>query len=137
MKKSIFILLTVMVFASLAMAQVTYTGPGVTGNPIGATVPIDKLGAHQNGGRGCAGCHAPHSGAAGGGGNAATNAVAFNDPLSGSNALFGQDVTPLLGYSITFGGGFVEALPGEAAAYGTQEDELRQITMCLACHDGV
>ena len=46
-------------------------------------------------------------------------------------------MTPLLGLSITFGGGFVEALPGEAAAYSTQEDELRQITMCLACHDGV
>ena len=46
---------------------------------VGST-GMDVLGAHNNGGRGCAGCHAPHSGAAGGGGNAATNAAAFNDP---------------------------------------------------------
>ena len=129
MKKLFFVVFVVVIAAGMAAAQTYTQGSGLTG--------YDILGAHQNGGRGCAGCHAPHSGAAGGGGNAATNAVAFNDPLSGSNALFGQDVTPLLGYQITFGGGFVEALPGEAAAYGTQEDELRQITMCLACHDGV
>ena len=128
MKKLFFVLFVVVFAAGMAAAQYTQ-GSGLTG--------YDILGAHQNGGRGCAGCHAPHSGAAGGGGNAATNAVAFNDPLSGSNALFGQDVTPLLGLSITFAGGLVEALPGEAAAYTTQEDELRQITMCLACHDGV
>jgi hypothetical protein len=97
---------------------------------------IDVLGAHNNGGRGCAGCHAPHSGAAGGGGNAATNAAAFNDPLSGSNALFGQDVTPLYGVPLTFGNGYVEALPSQAAAYTTNQDELRGIMMCLACHDG-
>jgi hypothetical protein len=129
MKKLFFVMFVVVIAAGMAAAQTYTQGSGLVG--------YDILGAHQNGGRGCAGCHAPHSGAAGGGGNVATNAVAFNDPLSGSNALFGQDVTPLLGYSITFGGGFVEALPGEAAAYGTQEDELRQITMCLACHDGV
>ena len=29
----------------------------------------DVLGAHNNGGRGCAGCHAPHSGGAGSGGD--------------------------------------------------------------------
>ena len=52
------------VFASLAMAQTYTKGTGLTG--------IDKLGAHQNGGRGGTGCHAPHSGAAGAGGNAIT-----------------------------------------------------------------
>ena len=128
MKKLFFVMLVVLIAAGIAAAQNYTSGTGLTG--------IDILGAHQNGGRGCAGCHAPHSGAAGGGGNVATNAAAFNDPLSGSNALFGQDVTPLLGLSITFAGGLVEALPGEATAYSTQEDELRQITMCLACHDG-
>src|SRR5438445_744727 len=118
MKKLFFVLFVVVIAAGMAGAQggSTYT------QGVGLPMTYDILGAHQNGGRGCAGCHAPHSGAAGGGGNAATNAVAFNDPLSGSNALFGQDVTPLLGYQITFGGGFVEALPGEAAAYSTQED---------------
>ena len=129
MKKLFFVLFVVVIAAGIAAAQTYTQGSGLTG--------YDILGAHQNGGRGCAGCHAPHSGAAGGGGNAATNAVAFNDPLSGTEALFGQDVTPLLGLSITLGNGFVEALPGEGTAYTTQVDELRQITMCLACHDGV
>lgn len=129
MKKLFFMMFVVVLVAGVAAAQTYTQGSGLTG--------YDILGAHQNGGRGCAGCHAPHSGAAGGGGNAVNGAAAFNDPLSGSNALFGQDVTPLLGYSITLGNGYVEALPAEAAAYTTQQDELRQITMCLACHDGV
>jgi hypothetical protein len=129
MKKLFLVMFVVLIAAGLAAAQTYTQGSGLTG--------MDILGAHQNGGRGCAGCHAPHSGAAGGGGNVATNGVAFNDPLSGSNALFGQDVTPLLGYTITLGNGYVETLPGEATAYTTQQDELRGITMCLACHDGV
>ncbi|HVN21084.1 MAG TPA: hypothetical protein VMU05_20020 [Dongiaceae bacterium] len=135
MKKLFILLFVVMLAAGIAAAQTYTQGSGLTG--------YDILGAHQNGGRGCAGCHAPHSGAAGGGGNAATNGAAFNDPLSGSNALFGQDVTPLLNYTITTGAdgnrgkGYVEVLPGETTAYTTQTDELRQITMCLACHDGV
>jgi hypothetical protein len=129
MRKLFFVMFVVVLAVGMAAAQTYTQGSGLTG--------IDILGAHQNGGRGCAGCHAPHSGAAGGGGNVATNAAAFNDPLSGSNALFGQDVTPLLGYTITLGNGYVETLPGEATAYTTQQDELRGITMCLACHDGV
>jgi hypothetical protein len=119
----------VVLFAASFMAAQTYTqGTGLTGK--------DVLGAHNNGGRGCAGCHAPHSGALGGGGNVAANSAAFNDPLTGTSALFGQDVTPLYGVSLTFGNGYVEALPSEANAYVTQTDELRQIMMCLACHDG-
>jgi len=123
-------MLVVLLAVGFAAAQ-TYSG-----NSVGGLKGMDVLGAHNNGGRGCAGCHAPHSGAAGGGGNVATNAAAFNDPLSGSNALFGQDVTPLYGVSLTFGNGYVEALPGNAAAYSTNEEELRGIMMCLACHDG-
>ena len=129
MKKLFFVMFVVLIAAGEAAAQTYTSGSGLTG--------VDVLGAHQNGGRGCAGCHAPHSGSAGGGGNAINGAVAFNDPLSGTSALFGQDVTPLLGYKITLGNGYVETLPGEGTAYTTQLDELRQITMCLACHDGV
>ena len=129
MKKLFFLMFVAVIAVGLASAQTYTQGSGLTGDDI--------LGAHQNGGRGCAGCHAPHSGAAGGGGNVANNAVAFNDPLSGSAALFGQDVTPLLGYSITLGNGYVETLPGESTAYTTQTAELEGITMCLACHDGV
>src|SRR5215469_10629345 len=103
MKKLFFVLFVVVIAAGIAAAQTYTQGSGLVG--------YDILGAHNNGGRGCAGCHAPHSGAAGGGGNAATNAAAFKEPLSGSEALFGQDVTPLLGYLITLGNGYVEALP--------------------------
>jgi len=132
MKKLMFVMFLVVIAASVAAAQ-TYGG-----NSKNGLTGIDILGAHQNGGRGCAGCHAPHSGGAGGGGNMASNtSAAYADPLSGSVALFGQDVTPLLGYSITLGNGYVETLPAEAAAYSTQTAELEGITMCLACHDGV
>ena len=129
MRKLLFVMFVVLLSVGIAAAQYT------SGN--GLPLVNDILGAHQNGGRGCAGCHAPHSGAAGGGGNAINGAKAFNDPLSGSDALFGQDVTPLLGYSITMGNGLVENLPTEANAYTTQVAELEGITMCLACHDGV
>jgi hypothetical protein len=128
MRKMMLVLLVVLLGAAFAAGQAYTSGTGLTG--------IDILGAHNNGGRGCAGCHAPHSGAAGGGGNAATNAAAFNDPYSGSNALFGQDVTPLYSQTLTFGNGYVEALPSASAAYTTNQDELREIMMCLACHDG-
>ena len=102
---------------------------------------IDILGAHQNGGRGCAGCHAPHSGAAGGGGNPLNPGYSI-DTQSGSNALFGQDVGPLFNQTLVFGqdgnggAGYIEVLPSQASAYSTNTDELRGIMMCLACHDG-
>ena len=127
------VLFVVLLAVGLAAAQTYSKGAGLTG--------IDVLGAHNNGGRGCAGCHAPHSGAAGGGGNAITGG-ATKDSLSGANALFGQDVSPLFGQTLAFGldgnggAGYVEVLPSQAAAYTTNTEELRGIMMCLACHDG-
>ena len=77
-------------------ANPTYTGAtGIQG--------IDKLGAHQNGGRGCVGCHAPHSGARGNGGNATTGGAANNDPNTGDLALWGQDLAPLYTKTLAFG----------------------------------
>ena len=128
MKKLTLVMLVVLFAAAFAVGQTYTSGTGLNG--------YDILGAHNNGGRGCAGCHAPHSGAAGGGGTAGSGAGG-TDTLSGSNALFGQDVSPLFGQSLTFGNGYVEALPAMAAAYSTQTGELRGIMMCLACHDGV
>jgi hypothetical protein len=133
MKKLMLAMFVVLFAASFVAAQTYTSGTGLTG--------LDVLGAHNNGGRGCAGCHAPHSGAAGGGGDAILG-QGGTDTLSGSNALFGQDVSPLFGQTLTFGqdgnggAGYVEILPGQAAAYSTNEDELRGIMMCLACHDG-
>ncbi len=55
MKKALLITLVIFAAASFAMAQ------------IGAAPATDVLGAHLNYGRGCAACHAPHSGAYGNG----------------------------------------------------------------------
>jgi len=131
MKNVLLLTFVLLLTVALGTAQTYTSGTGMTG--------IDILGAHNNGGRGCSGCHAPHSGAEGNGGNSTSvnNAVAFNDAQSGTVALFGQDVTPLLGYSITLGNGYVENLPAESTAYTTQKEELESITFCLACHDGV
>jgi len=128
MKKLMLVMLVVLFSTAFALGQSYTQGTGLTG--------IDVLGAHQNGGRGCAGCHAPHSGQAGGGGNS-LQAGASLDTQSGENALFGQDVGPLFSQTLTFGNGYVETLPGQSAAYSTNESELRGIMMCLACHDGV
>jgi len=88
---------------------------------------IDILGAHENQGRGCAGCHAPHSGSFGSGQVGAADA--------GSYALWGQDASPLYGKTIAFGdnGRFVEVLPSGIAS-GSQE--VSGILLCLSCHDG-
>ena len=132
MKKALFILLCVVVFASLAMAQVTYT----KGTGIGATTPIDKLGAHENGGRGCTGCHAPHSGAAGNGGNVGTGTT-VDTANAGNDALWGQDLGPLYGATLNMGdnGQYKTTLPA-STAFAVADEEIRGIMMCLSCHDG-
>lgn len=123
MKKVIFVSLCVLALAAFAMAQ-TY-------------VPTqDVLGAHNNYGRGCAGCHAPHSGAFGAGGNAITGTVS-DTANAGNDALFAQDLGPLYGYTLAMGdnGRFVEVLPA-STAFAVGDEEIRGIMMCLACHDG-
>jgi hypothetical protein len=143
MKKLMFVLLAIAVFASFAMAQTP--GNATSSGAAGSAVPtVDILGAHNNYGRGCAGCHAPHSGARGAGGNALTGAV--TDPMSGANALFAQDMGPLYGQKFDFsdiGAGGASAAKyiftapsGLAAADAAGLSDIRGIVMCLACHDG-
>jgi hypothetical protein len=117
MKKAILAILFILAVAGFVMAQ-TYVSP------------TDVLGAHNNNGRGCAGCHAPHSGAFGSGHTPIKNA---SD--AGSYALWGQDASPLYGASIAFGdsGKYVEVLPGTITGGGT---EVSGILLCLSCHDG-
>ena len=88
---------------------------------------VDVLGAHNNQGRGCAGCHAPHSGSFGSGHGGSADA--------GSYALWGQDASPLYGKTISFGdaGSYVEVLPSSITS-GSQE--VGGILLCLSCHDG-
>jgi hypothetical protein len=101
----------------------------------------DVLGAHLNYGRGCAACHAPHSGAYGNG-NAKTS-----DPTSGNVALWGEDVASLYGKTILTGGGsYSETLPTNVTSatgvtpvtYGNLPgtSEATGLLTCLSCHDG-
>ena len=117
MKKYALVALMILAVAGFAAAQ--------PGNPTS-----DVLGAHLNYGRGCAACHAPHSGAWGNGANKS------GDVTSGDVALWGQDVGGLVGQTITTGGtgpgsGFTQVLVGFTAA----TPDLN-ITLCLSCHDG-
>jgi hypothetical protein len=88
---------------------------------------VDVLGAHNNQGRGCAGCHAPHSGSFGSGHGGGADA--------GSYALWGQDASPLYGKTIAFGdsGKYTEVLPSSITSGST---EVGGILLCLSCHDG-
>jgi len=91
------------------------------------TSPVDVLGAHNNNGRGCAGCHSPHSGSFGSGHAGAAD--------TGSYALWGQDASPLYGKTIAFGdgGSYTEVLP---SGINTGSQEVGGILLCLSCHDG-
>jgi len=134
MKKAMFLILVVLFAVGFAMAQnPVYTqGNGIHG--------VDKLGAHQNGGRGCTGCHAPHSGSFGAGGNAITG-QAIDKVNAGNYALWGQDLGPLYGAVLTQGdnvtGGtkFVTTLPAQTD-FASMPEEITGIMMCLSCHDG-
>jgi len=114
MKKAMLLVLFVLALTGFMMAQ-------------NATSPVDVLGAHQNQGRGCAGCHAPHSGSFGSGHGGSAD--------SGSYALWGQDASPLYGKTITMGdnGSYVEVLPSGIAS---GSEEVGGILLCLSCHDG-
>jgi hypothetical protein len=114
MKRTILVVMFVLAVAGLMLAQT-------------ATSPVDVLGAHNNNGRGCAGCHQPHSGAFGSGQKGAAD--------SGSYALWGQDASPLYGKTIAFGdnGSFTEVLP---TTISTGSEEVGGILLCLSCHDG-
>jgi hypothetical protein len=126
--RKILVPLAIVIFSGFAMAQTYTEGTGIIG--------VDKLGAHQNGGRGCVGCHAPHSGARGNGGNAVGGAV--TDDETGDLALWGQDLGPLYGQNLAFGaeGAFDITLPSSMSVSGTAEQELTGVVMCLSCHDG-
>ena len=118
MKRTLPIILMFLAAAGFAAAQIT-------------TPSTDVLGAHLNYGRGCAACHAPHSGAYGNG-NAKTA-----DATSGNIALWGEDVGSLYGKTIVTGqsehGSATEVLPTSLAA-GTPD--VSGVLMCLSCHDG-
>jgi hypothetical protein len=118
MKKLLFVL-----FVGVFAASMAFAAP-----PSNFQSPVDVLGAHNNHGRGCTGCHIPHSGPAGNGG---TNTAAF----SGNLALWGQNPGALAGTTINFGdkGGWAEPLPANDQA---TTPDFSGLLLCLSCHDG-
>src|SRR5271169_226313 len=107
----------------------------------------DVLGAHNNGGRGCAGCHAPHSGGRGNGGDlVAGSGITSTGGNEGDWHLWGQDVSLITqSPTITFGFGYDCAYYGSCATvnfggaqqWGVASSPLISgIAICLSCHDG-
>lgn len=128
MRKLILLILVIAGVTGIAMAQVT-------------SPTQDVLGAHNVYGRGCIACHAPHSGAAGNGGTATAN--------SGNLALWGEDLSPLYGQTLTFAGAKTVSIPnygptGGASVNGVSPTDLPTdagdgtfvVAACLSCHDG-
>ena len=117
MKKVLLVTLVILAFGAFAIAQIQ-------------APTSDVLGAHLNYGRGCAACHAPHSGARG-------NGNATTDTTTGDDILWGQDVQPLFGKTIITGGtdrgNYPETFAGNFD--GTRPDTENVMT-CLSCHDG-
>jgi cytochrome c553 len=146
MKKLFLVLLMVVMASAMMLAQVTQGAHPTTSGAPGSVAPtVDVLGAHQNYGRGCAGCHAPHSGAYGAGGNAVSGTV--TDKYTGTNALFAQDMGPLWGQTFDFSDvsntgsaakyELATAANGNPTTMTTQQySDMRGAVMCLACHDG-
>jgi cytochrome c553 len=135
MKKLTLAILVTLVTASVAMAQLP--GPNQS---------TDILGAHNVGGRGCVICHAPHSGVLGNG------KATTNDVNNGMYALWGQDLSPLYGQSLSFSGDgsttkYPVTLPYSTTALtpsgsltmnaANMHDADSQVIFCLSCHDGV
>jgi len=96
----------------------------------GCTVPAaaNILGVHNDSGRGCTGCHAPHSGpldSEQGGGAAEAKSI----------ALWGQNASPSYGPTVLFGDteNYVEVPPAHVAS---PSEEVIGILLCLSCHDG-
>jgi hypothetical protein len=122
MMRNLSIALLLVAAAGFAAAQIT-------------TPTTDVLGAHLNYGRGCAACHAPHSGAFGNG------VAATADPTSGNGALWGEDLSSLYGKTITSGqadhsgvlSSVTETLPSTT---DYTRPDTSGLLMCLSCHDG-
>ncbi len=146
MKKLFLVMLMVVMASAMMFGQPTQgKNPTSSGAPGSVAPLVDVLGAHQNYGRGCAGCHAPHSGAWGSGGNGVSGTV--TDKYTGVNALFAQDMGPLWGQTFDFSDisntgsaakyEFATAANGNPTTMTAQQySDMRGAVMCLACHDG-
>jgi len=113
-------LLVVLAAAAVAMAAI----------PQAPQSTADTLGAHLLYGRGCVGCHAPHSGSFG---NGITPKSA--DANDGSFILWGQDLSPYYTQTLNFAGTRAVTLPASGGLTSTR-DAATIVILCLSCHDG-
>jgi len=130
MKKLTLIFFLAIVTISVAMAQIPQAPSGTA----------DILGAHLLYGRGCVGCHAPHSGSQG-------NGVfpAKGDPYTGNFILWGEDLSPYYNVVVNFGGTgtsstgsqneYTVTLPADGTLTSTK-DSATIVLLCVSCHDG-
>ena len=130
MKKVMLVALFCMLASGLMMATI------VKGNT--AYVPTtDVQGAHENGGRGCAGCHAPHSGGRGSGGDTVVGGVVTGAGIAeGDTGLWGTDTAAIeagYGGTITFDNSYPVTLTGLTWSSGAL---YTGVATCLSCHDG-
>ncbi len=98
----------------------------------------DVLGAHNNGGRGCASCHAPHSGGRGSGGNViGTGTAGVSGIPQGDQALWGTDLAPITAQTLLTGGGtYTVNFGGVQQLTAASSPLISGIATCLSCHDG-
>jgi len=170
MKRFTLLIFVMQVAAGMALAQDPSPGPGTTPKtPVintstwpsppqlsnganNVALSQDVLGAHNGYGRGCVMCHAPHGGALGNNAPAGTltagttaipngTAAASSDTLNGSLALWGENLAPYYGATVSF-----PPLPHSttpttvilpsSAADASQGSGAQTILLCLSCHDG-
>ena len=130
MRKFALVILFCMLACCLAMSQI------VSGNTNYAPM-ADVQGAHENGGRGCAGCHAPHSGGRGSGGDSVLGGVSTPAGIAeGDTGLWGTDTAAIEagnGGTITFDNTYPVTLTGLVWSSGAL---YTGVATCLSCHDG-
>jgi len=135
MKKLALAVLFAALCGTLAIAQDTGTAVG----NLNYIPTVDVMGAHENGGRGCAGCHAPHSGGRGSGGNIIAGTGTSYTPggvEEGDTGLWGTDTNPIEtgnGGVYTFDGSYTVSLAGLTWSSGAL---YTGVATCLSCHDG-
>jgi len=125
------------------VASATYTG-NVQG-VLNYIPNYDVMGAHENGGRGCAGCHAPHNGAKGSGGNILSSSGTYSTNGVQQGGLWGTDTGAILSFLqatplVTNAGPLSHhsgVLTMNQVGAGTWADpNYTGVATCLSCHDG-
>jgi len=132
----------VLLVALFALLAVNLALAASAGN-INFTPSTDTLGAHNDGGRGCAGCHAPHSGGRGSGGQiVGGSGIVSAGGNEGDDALWGTDVSLITQETLQFGDlntagvGYTVNFGGAQQLTSTSSPVVSGIAVCLSCHDG-